>query len=177
MQMENSSTPILYSGLPAQGVQNVPTNAVVEVWIRVEETSEHPVHLHTRRFWIVETSDQGKVQQPSVQHDTVSVPIEGWVKVVYVADEPAVYPLHCHYLHDMVGFFSLIVEGPFTPLTSTPPACPVSSTRFSSSAGSSSLSCTGAGRVSSAAAATLDRGLLIIASLLLSLNALETFVY
>jgi FtsP/CotA-like multicopper oxidase with cupredoxin domain len=111
--LENNPAPLSWfvTSSPSYPVLHVPTNSVIEITIKVQETSEHPIHLHTRRFWIVESSDQPNVQGMVIR-DTVSVPIEGWVKIRYIANQTNFYSLHCHIdPHMMAGFFSIIQEG------------------------------------------------------------------
>lgn len=124
MTFENSY-PLIYRNRNNYQVKviNIPTNNVIEIFIKVEETSEHPIHLHMNRFWIIETSDYGLVNS-NVLHDTISIPIEGWARIRYIANNSRIYALHCHIgFHFMSGFTSLIVEGEQKQLDSNMTEC------------------------------------------------------
>ncbi|CAF1182140.1 unnamed protein product [Adineta steineri] len=82
------------------GCYLIPYLAVVEVVINNEASGEHPFHLHGHNFWIVATSDYPEAETlyagDYIQRDTVSVPAGGWAKIIFVADNPGAWFMHCH---------------------------------------------------------------------------------
>jgi FtsP/CotA-like multicopper oxidase with cupredoxin domain len=78
----------------------LPPDAVVSVFINNTDTGEHPFHVHGHSFWVTASSAHPSAEaafagNPS-RRDVVSVEAGGWVKIVFVADNPGVWALHCH---------------------------------------------------------------------------------
>jgi len=88
------------------------TPAIVERGQRVEiifknvTTMSHPMHLHGHVFQV--TSIDGKPFQGAMR-DTVLVMPNSSVAIQFDADNPGVWPLHCHILYHMeAGMFTVI---------------------------------------------------------------------
>lgn len=88
------------------------TPPVVEKGQRVEiafinETSmTHPMHLHGHVFQVTEID--GKTFEGAMR-DTVLVMPKSTVKIQFDADNPGVWPLHCHVLYHMeAGMFTVL---------------------------------------------------------------------
>ena len=58
----------------------------------------HPMHLHGHHFQVVEL--QGRPMKGAMR-DTVLVPIGGSVRIAFDADNPGIWPFHCHNLLHM----------------------------------------------------------------------------
>ncbi len=95
----------------------VPHMAVVDVLVNNTDGGEHPMHLHGHSFWIVASSDYPDAETLYdgyyLKRDIASVPAQGWVKLRFVADNPGVWPFHCHIdWHMALGLFTNIIEAP-----------------------------------------------------------------
>ncbi len=95
----------------------VPYRAVVEILVNNTDGGEHPMHLHGHSFWIVATSEYPEAEELYsgyyLKRDIASVPAQGWVKMRFVADNPGVWPFHCHIdWHMALGLFTNIIEAP-----------------------------------------------------------------
>ncbi|GFR39835.1 hypothetical protein Agub_g329 [Astrephomene gubernaculifera] len=97
---------------------------------------QHPFHLHGHRFWVLGRGS-GIFDPP--QHaaslntanpafrDTVTVPQGGWAYLRFVADNPGVWPFHCHilphiYMGQQLYFVTDPSKVPAPPAAS--PKCP-----------------------------------------------------
>ncbi|KAM0908534.1 hypothetical protein ACQ4PT_015396 [Festuca glaucescens] len=109
--------PFNYTGTPpnntfvAHGtrVLPLPFNTSVELVMQgtaIQGAESHPLHMHGFNFFVV---GQGfgnfdPVNDPAtynlvdpVERNTVSVPTAGWVAVRFLADNPGVWLMHCHF--------------------------------------------------------------------------------
>ncbi|NP_001105921.2 putative laccase precursor [Zea mays] len=109
--------PFNYTGTPPNntfvqhGTRVVPLrfNASVELVLQgtsIQGAESHPLHLHGYNFFVV---GQGfgnfdPVNDPPgynladpVERNTISVPTAGWVAVRFLADNPGVWLMHCHF--------------------------------------------------------------------------------
>ncbi|MCK3778925.1 multicopper oxidase domain-containing protein [Ensifer sesbaniae] len=78
----------------------------IEIVMRNMSMMSHPMHLHGHHFQVVDIG--GKVLGGAVR-DTVLVPPMGSVKVVFDANNPGRWPLHCHHLYHMAsGMMSFV---------------------------------------------------------------------
>ena len=95
-------------------LQNAPAlNGVLE---------QHPWHMHGGAFWILAwglgdwpgvAAAAALQQAPPPRKDTVTRPPGGWVWLRLVADNPGVWPLHCHILwHLAMGMAAQLVVAP-----------------------------------------------------------------
>lgn len=67
----------------------------------------HPMHLHGHHFQVIGIGD---TTFAGAMRDTVLVPIEGRVRVAFDADNPGIWPLHCHNLLHMATGMMTEVE-------------------------------------------------------------------
>ncbi|TVU19683.1 hypothetical protein EJB05_35848, partial [Eragrostis curvula] len=109
--------PFNYTGPPpnvtfvSHGTRVVPLafNATVEVVLQdtsILGAESHPLHLHGYDFFVVgrgfgnydASKDPAKYNLVDpVQRNTISVPTAGWVAIRFVADNPGVWIMHCHF--------------------------------------------------------------------------------
>jgi FtsP/CotA-like multicopper oxidase with cupredoxin domain len=67
----------------------------------------HPMHLHGHHFQVTAIGD---VAFAGAIRDTVLVPVGGRVRVAFDADNPGIWPLHCHnLLHMATGMMTEVV--------------------------------------------------------------------
>uniref|UniRef100_A0ACD5TFZ1 Uncharacterized protein n=1 Tax=Avena sativa TaxID=4498 RepID=A0ACD5TFZ1_AVESA len=106
-----------YTGTPpnntfvTHGTRVVPLsfNTTVEVVLQdtsIQGAESHPLHLHGYDFHVVGTgfgnydaaNDTARYNLVDpVQRNTISVPTAGWVAIRFVADNPGVWIMHCHF--------------------------------------------------------------------------------
>uniref|UniRef100_A0ACD5VSV8 Uncharacterized protein n=1 Tax=Avena sativa TaxID=4498 RepID=A0ACD5VSV8_AVESA len=109
--------PFNYTGAPpnntfvAHGTRVVPLafNASVELVMQgtaIQGAESHPLHMHGFNFFVVGQGfgNYDPVNDPPkynlvdpVERNTVSVPTAGWVAVRFLADNPGVWLMHCHF--------------------------------------------------------------------------------
>ncbi len=78
----------------------------IEIAMRNMSMMSHPMHLHGHHFQVVDIG--GKVLGGAVR-DTVLLPPMGSVEVVFDANNPGRWPLHCHHLYHMAsGMMSFV---------------------------------------------------------------------
>ncbi|KAK7834744.1 laccase-2 [Quercus suber] len=113
----NPIIPFNYTGTPPNNtgiingtrVVTLPFNASVELVLQdtnILGAESHPLHLHGFNFFIVglgfgnydPNNDPPKFNlvDPS-ERNTVGVPSGGWVAIRFLADNPGVWLMHCHY--------------------------------------------------------------------------------
>ncbi len=87
----------------------------VEITIINETGMAHPMHLHGHVFQV--TSVNGKVIKDGPLRDTVFVPANGKVTIIFDANNPGVWMFHCHILyHSENGMMTVVqYEGVPTP--------------------------------------------------------------
>ncbi|KAK9449298.1 Cupredoxin [Limtongia smithiae] len=109
----NSSTLLSTSGVLPTGtfggnkyqyVVNIPDYAVVDVLINNLDDGAHPFHLHGYKFWVMgwgsgnfkyDTYSDLNATNP-MRRDTVVVRAYGWTIIRFIADNPGIWPFHCH---------------------------------------------------------------------------------
>lgn len=79
----------------------------VEITFKNTSTMAHPMHLHGHTFQV--TALNGKPVQGAMR-DTVLVPLNETVTIQFDADNPGVWPLHCHVLYHLVGGMMTVVR-------------------------------------------------------------------
>lgn len=101
---------------------------VYELVINNQDDSPHPFHLHGHKFWVMQTGeidpnyggfdyyeDVGQTYplDRRMKRDTVVVPMMGHAVIRWVADNPGVWPFHCHMMvHLASGMAMAIAELP-----------------------------------------------------------------
>lgn len=103
-----------YWDMPIHGTPGLPATANrgerVEIVFRNMTMMSHPMHLHGHVFQVTQINDRpinGAIR------DTILVPPKTTVKVVFDADNPGLWALHCHNLYHMAGgmFSTLVYRG------------------------------------------------------------------
>ncbi|GAV78290.1 Cu-oxidase domain-containing protein/PPR domain-containing protein/Cu-oxidase_2 domain-containing protein/Cu-oxidase_3 domain-containing protein/PPR_2 domain-containing protein/DYW_deaminase domain-containing protein, partial [Cephalotus follicularis] len=109
--------PFDYTGTPPNNmfvtrgtiVLKLPFNTSVELVMQdtnILGTESHPLHIHGYNFYVVghgfgnydSNNDPGNFNYVDpVQRNTVAVPSGGWVAIRFVADNPGVWFMHCHF--------------------------------------------------------------------------------
>uniref|UniRef100_A0A0D9XYA3 Laccase n=1 Tax=Leersia perrieri TaxID=77586 RepID=A0A0D9XYA3_9ORYZ len=99
---------------------------------RLVDKESHPMHLHGFNFFVLaqdfgnynETTDPAKFNLIDPQErNTVAVPTGGWAVIRFVADNPGMWFMHCHFdshLDFGLGMVFEVEDGP-TPDTKLPP--------------------------------------------------------
>ncbi|KAI5390429.1 Laccase-17 [Lathyrus oleraceus] len=135
--------PFNYTGTPpnntmvSNGTKTVVIPYNTRVQVVLQETSilgaeSHPLHLHGFNFFVVgqgfgnfnESSDPIKFNLVDpVERNTVAVPSGGWVAIRFLADNPGVWLMHCHFdVHLSWGLrMAWIVEDGELPNQKLPP--------------------------------------------------------
>uniref|UniRef100_A0A7R9VU19 Plastocyanin-like domain-containing protein n=1 Tax=Chlamydomonas euryale TaxID=1486919 RepID=A0A7R9VU19_9CHLO len=82
---------------------------------------QHPMHLHGHKFWLLGMGPgvyDPAVHEPTLNkynpifRDTMTLPVGYWAVLRFRADNPGVWPFHCHNLwHAFMGQQMYIVEG------------------------------------------------------------------
>lgn len=98
-------------GMQVHGMIGVPVTVAagerVELAMRNTTMMAHPMHLHGHNFQVTEI-DGEKIA--GAVRDTVLVPPMTTVKVVFDADNPGLWPYHCHNLYHLAaGMFTTVV--------------------------------------------------------------------
>ncbi|XP_021893076.1 laccase-6 [Carica papaya] len=80
-------------------------------------TENHPIHLHGYSFYVVgygtgnynpQTAKFNLVDPPYM--NTIGVPVGGWAAVRFVADNPGVWFIHCHFdIHQSWGLGTVLI--------------------------------------------------------------------
>ncbi len=74
--------------------------------------TNHPLHIHGHRFWIVET-DGGQIPRSAWVPETTLDIVPGQTRAVdFVADLPGDWPLHCHKSHHAMNAMGHDVPNP-----------------------------------------------------------------
>lgn len=102
--------------MPVHEITGAPVTVVrgerVELVMANETMMAHPMHLHGHSFQVTEINDR---KLAGALRDTVLVPPQGTVKVVFDADNPGIWAYHCHNLYHMAaGMFTTLVYRGFT---------------------------------------------------------------
>jgi FtsP/CotA-like multicopper oxidase with cupredoxin domain len=78
----------------------------VELVIKNETGMSHPMHLHGHVFEVTEIDSQ---RIKGAVRDTILVPAKSTIKVVFDANNPGVWPYHCHIAyHQATGMFTVL---------------------------------------------------------------------
>ncbi|KAK9723370.1 ferroxidase fet3 [Basidiobolus ranarum] len=99
-------------------------NQMIELVINNWDADAHPFHLHGHQFQVMSRSAENgggydsvknpvKEQANPIRRDTVQVPAQGHVVIRFRADNPGIWPFHCHIeWHLESGLVATIVEAP-----------------------------------------------------------------
>jgi FtsP/CotA-like multicopper oxidase with cupredoxin domain len=98
-------------GVQVHGMVGIPVTVErgerVELVMRNTTMMAHPMHLHGHNFQVTEIDGE---KLAGAVRDTVLVPPMTTVKVVFDADNPGLWPYHCHNLfHMAAGMFTTVV--------------------------------------------------------------------
>ncbi|KAK9739103.1 ferroxidase fet3 [Basidiobolus ranarum] len=97
---------------------------MIELVINNWDGDSHPFHLHGHQFQVMERSEENaggydytnkpvKEQANPIRRDTVQVPANGYVVIRFRADNPGIWPFHCHIeWHFEAGLAVTIIEAP-----------------------------------------------------------------
>ncbi|KAK9331793.1 Cupredoxin [Lipomyces starkeyi] len=94
----------VFGGNQDQYIINVPDYEVVDILINNLDDGDHPFHLHGYKFWVMGTGtgsfpykEYGNFNTTNpMRRDTVGIQAYGWALLRFVADNPGLWPLHCH---------------------------------------------------------------------------------
>jgi len=101
-------------------VIEVAPNATVEFILTNFDGGEHPIHLHGHEFAVLGVGNgiynpqknKLKTINPT-RRDVIGVPANGWAVIRFRANNPGVWPFHCHIdWHFAAGLAATIVERP-----------------------------------------------------------------
>jgi len=118
---DDNSDPTVYGHANPYVIKH---NDVVEVVINNLNSNLHPWHLHGHQFQLLDRPDPnwgtfngtfrpGFPHASPARRDTVMVQDNSWAVFRFRADNPGVWPLHCHVeLHVSSGFTASIIEAP-----------------------------------------------------------------
>lgn len=113
------NTPLLYEA--AGGVYDFPGNPEWNVYNFAQNTSvilnitnttpfPHPIHMHGHNFYVLSvggigTAWDGTVTNPSnpMRRDVQIMPALGYIAIQFEADNPGIWPLHCHVAWHLSG--------------------------------------------------------------------------
>ncbi|GFH32613.1 uncharacterized protein HaLaN_31858 [Haematococcus lacustris] len=97
---------------------------------------QHPMHLHGHKFWVLGSGpglynyevdhDSLNLHNPPLR-DTATLLPNSWLYLRFKANNPGIWPLHCHilwhaYMGQKVYFFE--ATNRITPVPASRPACP-----------------------------------------------------
>ncbi|KAK9475885.1 Cupredoxin [Lipomyces japonicus] len=97
----------VFSGDQNQYIINVnKENSVIDILINNLDDGSHPFHLHGYKFWVLgsglgnfDYKQYGSVVSNAtnpMKRDTLQVVSYGWALIRFVADNPGLWPFHCH---------------------------------------------------------------------------------
>jgi FtsP/CotA-like multicopper oxidase with cupredoxin domain len=132
--MNNSSfradynTPILllskmgnnsYPDNPEWNVYNFGSNSSIRIILINDTPIPHPIHLHGHNYFVESVGDttswDGTVVRPNnpQRRDVQILPTFGYLVMQIKADNPGVWPLHCHIAwHVSAGLYVTVMERP-----------------------------------------------------------------
>lgn len=84
------------------------------------QTSHHPMHLHGHQF-LVESADGNPIRKENrIKKNTILVASGETFDVLFRADNPGTWPIHCHISHHMTNNLTNETGGMFTSLVYQP---------------------------------------------------------
>lgn len=80
-------------------------------------TENHPIHLHGHSFYVIGYGTGNYDQQTARFNledppylNTIGVPVGGWAAIRFVADNPGLWLLHCHFdIHQTWGMSTMFI--------------------------------------------------------------------
>ena len=102
--------------MPVHGMIGAPVTVArgerVELVMENKTMMAHPMHLHGHSFQVTEINAR---KFAGAIRDSILVPPQATVKVVFDADNPGIWAYHCHNLYHMAaGMFTTVVYRGFT---------------------------------------------------------------
>jgi len=100
---------------------DVEADALIEFVINNADGGEHPIHLHGHTFAVLGVGkgvyDPSKKRELKFtnppRRDVIGIPANGWTVIRFKADNPGVWPFHCHIdWHFTAGLAASIIERP-----------------------------------------------------------------
>uniref|UniRef100_A0A0D9XYA7 Laccase n=1 Tax=Leersia perrieri TaxID=77586 RepID=A0A0D9XYA7_9ORYZ len=131
---ESDNATMQYTGKSTK-VKTLRYNATVEMVLqntRLIAKESHPMHIHGFNFFILALGFGNYDERTAVrrfnlvdpqERNTIAVPTGGWAVIRFVADNPGMWYMHCHFdAHISLGLAMVfeVLDGP-TPETSVPP--------------------------------------------------------
>jgi FtsP/CotA-like multicopper oxidase with cupredoxin domain len=109
-----------YPDSPEWNVYNFGSNSSIRIVITNGGPIAHPMHLHGHNFFVEKVGNSGEVWDGSVtrqsnpqRRDTQILPAGGFLVLQITADNPGIWPLHCHIAwHVSAGLYVTIMERP-----------------------------------------------------------------
>lgn len=109
-----------YPDNPEWNVYNFGSNSSVRIVLTNGTPIPHPMHLHGHNMFIESIGTAGEVwdgkvtrQRNPQRRDVQMLPANGYMVLQFEADNPGVWPLHCHIAwHVSAGFYVTVVERP-----------------------------------------------------------------
>jgi len=104
---------------PQWNVINFASNSSIRIVVWNNNTGPHPMHIHGHDMWVLYDSndpwDGTTVVNPQnpQRRDTHNLRPHGWMVLQYDADNPGVWPFHCHIAwHLSQGLYVNLMERP-----------------------------------------------------------------
>lgn len=114
---KDASNPAIYGS--ATNPYVVQKDDVVQIVITNQDGFRHPIHLHGHRFQVVArgagkwNGDTSSLPKTPMRRDTVTTQSGGYLVLRYQANNPGVWPVHCHMdWHIEAGMRATIIEAP-----------------------------------------------------------------
>lgn len=108
-----------YPDSPEWNVYNFGSNSSIRIILINDTPIAHPIHLHGHNYFVESVGDttqwDGTVVRPlnPQRRDVQILPIGGYLVMQITADNPGVWPLHCHIAwHVSAGFYVTVMERP-----------------------------------------------------------------
>lgn len=101
---------------PQWNVYNFGQNSSVVLNVTNNTPFTHPFHLHGHNFYVLDVGFRGTVwdgrvinPQNPMRRDTQIIPASGWAVLAFEADNPGVWPFHCHVAWHLSGGLAMNV--------------------------------------------------------------------
>jgi hypothetical protein len=108
-----------YPGSPEWNVYNFGSNSSIRIILTNDNPIPHPIHLHGHNYLVESVGNasewDGTVVRPHnpQRRDTQLLPANGYLVLQITADNPGIWPLHCHIAwHVSAGLYVTVMERP-----------------------------------------------------------------